>query len=55
MADPAKREVLLTLTPGQHAALAADVAKLRQRLGTPNVTQTIIEAVRQATATESRG
>ena len=55
MTRAAKREVLLTLTPAQHAELAADVAKLKLLLGTPNVTQTIVEAVRQATVAGNRG
>lgn len=45
MADD--REILLTLSPEQADELAANVADLRRRLGTPNVTQTILEAVRR--------
>lgn len=52
MAETSRREILLTLTLAQHAELAEDVAELRRRLGTANVTQTILEAVRRATVAE---
>lgn len=42
------RELLLTLSPEQHRELSENVAALREEMGTPNVTQTILEAIRRA-------
>lgn len=50
--SPPRREILLTLTPAQHAALARDLDRLRRHLGTDNATLTIIEAVRRTSASE---
>lgn len=44
----ADRELLLTLSEDQHRELAESVAELRATLGTPNATQTILEALRRA-------
>lgn len=46
-------ELLLTLSPEQHRELSENVAALRAELGTPNATQTILEALRRARLAES--
>jgi hypothetical protein len=48
VSQPDLRELLLTVTPDQERELQDNVATLRGELGTPNATQTILEAVRRA-------
>lgn len=48
----AEMEVLLTLTPRQHAAFTQAIAKLRSR-GAPSNTAAILDAVRSAADNDS--
>lgn len=54
MHSAAQMELLLTLTPAQHAELTELVTELRLRLGTTSATLTMIEALRRAREAEDR-